>query len=272
MHANPRLRAALLERRRRRGVPGAGAPRPRRADGYEFAEVREYVAGDDPRRIDWAATARAGALQTRVMYEDHALVLAGVLDSSLSMSVGRDRSQYDLASAALAAWYALATAEDRCVRVASDAVFADARRRGRSSAHVCAALADRPGSRLDAMLETALATVPRDASLLVVSDFYEFDGLLPLLRRVAGRCDLTALVARDPWHAEFPLAGFVRLRDAESGAVRRVWIGRAERTRYAAAVAAREARLRESLESMGVRCAPLASDPEAALAEAFGLA
>ena len=93
---NARLRAAILARRRR-GVPGAGAPHPRRADGYEFAELREYQAGDDPRRIDWAATARAGGLQTRVMFEDHALVLAGALDASRSMLVGRERTVYDLA-------------------------------------------------------------------------------------------------------------------------------------------------------------------------------
>ena len=30
--------------------------------GMEFAEVREYEAGDDPRTIDWNGTARRGAL------------------------------------------------------------------------------------------------------------------------------------------------------------------------------------------------------------------
>ena len=76
-----RLRAALL-RGRRANVRGGGVASPRRSDGYEFAELRGYVEGDDPRRIDWAATARAGALQTRVVLEDVALVLAAAIDAS----------------------------------------------------------------------------------------------------------------------------------------------------------------------------------------------
>jgi uncharacterized protein (DUF58 family) len=272
MHASPRLRAALLERRRRPGVAGAGAPRPRRADGYEFAELREYVAGDDPRRIDWAATARAGTLQTRVMYEDHALVLAAALDRSPSMFVGRDRSVADLAADALAVWYGLAAADDRCMRVVGDAVLADARRRGRSAAHLCAEPREAPGGAFAATLRATLAAVPRDASLLVVSDFYELEDLLVLLRMLSARCDVTALIARDPWYDRLPLGGFVRLRDAESGAAHRLFIGRRERERFAAAVAARERGVRQTLEAVGIRTGVLATDPERALAEAFGLA
>ena len=261
-----------MERRRRRGVPGAGSPRPRRADGYEFAEVREYVPGDDPRRIDWAATARAGTLQTRVMYEDHALVLAGALDASLSMFVGRTRSQYERAAEALALWYGLASAEDRCVRVCGDVVVADARRRGLSAAHLCAATTERPGTNFAATLDTVLAAVPREASLLLVSDFHEAQLLQPALRRLVGRYDVTALYARDPWHDGLPLSGFVRLRDAETGAVRPVFIGAAERKRFSSAVEARERAAINMLEGMGVRCGVLVDDPERALLEAYGLA
>jgi len=112
-----RLREAMLTGRRRPGVRGAGAPVKRRSDGYEFAELRGYVPGDDPRRIDWAATARAGALQTRVVFEDHALTIAAALDASGSMFVGRNESNYDLACAAADLWYGAAIDDDRCARV-----------------------------------------------------------------------------------------------------------------------------------------------------------
>jgi uncharacterized protein (DUF58 family) len=269
---NARLRAALVTRRRRVGTIGAGSPRPRRGDGYEFAELRAYVAGDDPRRIDWAATARAGDLQTRVMFEDHALMLAAVLDASRSMFVGRDRSLFDIASGALTTWYALAAAEDRCARVLSDRFVEDRRRRGRSAALLCSDARDEPGARFDDALRIASLTVPRDASVLIVSDFYELGALGEPLRRIASRCDCTALVVRDPWFDDLPLAGFVRLRDAESGAARRLFVGRRERERYRAAVAAREAAVCAALEAIGVRAAVLAGDSERALLEAFGLA
>ena len=272
MHADPRLRNALLHGRRRRGVPGAGAPHPRRADGYEFAEVREYVAGDDPRRIDWAATARARTLQTRVMYEDHALLLAGALDASQSMFVGRTRSQYAIARTALETWYALASHDDRCVRICSTSVVSDARRRGHGAAMLCAQAEEPPGATFVSTLMVAAAATPRDASLLIVSDFHDLDGVTPLVRALAARCDLTALVVRDPWFDGLPLAGFVRMRDAETGEVRRMWIGAAERARFRRAVSARERIAVATLERLGARCAVLADDPAQALAQAFGLA
>jgi len=37
----------------------------RRGEGTNFASLREYVVGDDPRRIDWKATARRHKLITR---------------------------------------------------------------------------------------------------------------------------------------------------------------------------------------------------------------
>jgi uncharacterized protein (DUF58 family) len=265
------LRTALLTRRRSHRLPGAGVPHPRRADGYEFAELREYVAGDDPRRIDWAATARAGALQTRVLYEDHALVLGAAIDPSASMRVGRTRSAYDAAVAALVAWYALATGDDRCVRATSQGVVSDARRRGPSAAAVCGSVRDEPVAPFDATLRVAAALVPRDASLLLVSDFFELDAQRETVRALGARFDVTALVVRDPWFDGLPLGGFVRLRDAESGAVRRVFVGRAERARYAAAVRAREDAVCAELTLLGARAAVLDDDPDGALAAAFGL-
>jgi uncharacterized protein (DUF58 family) len=40
-------------------------PRPARGEGAEFESLREYVSGDDPRHLDWRATARRGRLIVR---------------------------------------------------------------------------------------------------------------------------------------------------------------------------------------------------------------
>src|ERR1700693_977820 len=114
----------MLTGRRRPRVRGAGAPVKRRSDGYEFAELRAYVAGDDPRRIDWAATARADALQTRVLFGDHALTLAACIDGSTAMRVGRVRSVYDVACEAAEIWYGAAIDDDRCARVGGERIIA----------------------------------------------------------------------------------------------------------------------------------------------------
>jgi len=87
-------RAALLTRRRS-GSGCGSAPSPRLGDGYEFAEVRTYVAGDDPGTLT-GLRRHLGNLETRVVFEDRALTLAVCIDGSPSMHIGRSRSAYDL--------------------------------------------------------------------------------------------------------------------------------------------------------------------------------
>jgi len=245
----------------------------RRSDGYEFAELRGYVAGDDPRRIDWAATARAGALQTRVVFEDHALTFAAALDASGSMFVGRARSNYDLAADATAFWYGAAIDDDRCARVTAEGLVFARDLRGRVAARLCGEQREPPGASFAASLEIALAALPRSANLLLISDFFEIDALDPLLRACAARFDLTALLVSDPWRSGLPLAGFVRLRDSESGEQGRYFIGARERARYLTAVETRERRVLGRLMRFGVRAAILdEGGPEIAFFEAFGIA
>ena len=265
----------MLTGRRRPGVRGAGAPVKRRSDGYEFAELRQYVSGDDPRRIDWAATARAGALQTRVVFEDHALTLATALDASASMFVGRKKSNYDLATEAAAFWYGAAIDDDRCARVTRDGLVFARDLRGRVAARLCLEYDERPTASFARTLEIALAALPREAHLLIVSDFFELDAvaLEPLVRACAARFDLTALIVSDPWRTGLPLGGFVRLRDAETGRQGRYFIGPHERARYRDAVSLRERLTLGALLRMGIRAAFLDADHrvEDALFESFGI-
>jgi len=265
-----RLRRTLLAGHRA-GVRGMGSASARRSDGYEFAELRGYVEGDDPRRIDWAATARAGGLQTRVVLEDRALHLAVAIDASHSMRVGRRRSAYDLACDAAHAWYSAATDDDRCERVGSRVLLLrDVR--GRAAARACARESETLGAPFEVALRLALATLSRGTRLLVASDFHELDALAPLVRACAARFDVVALVARDPWHAELPLRGFVRLRDAESGRTVRAYLDRGARERYVRAVAEREAHACAALRRAGAHVASLdeGDGAQAAIARALG--
>jgi len=54
----------------------------------EFHDYREYVPGDDPRHIDWAALARSDQLMVRLYREEVAPFADILLDGSLSMAVG----------------------------------------------------------------------------------------------------------------------------------------------------------------------------------------
>ncbi len=267
------LRRALLLGRRRPRLIGEGSPTAIRGDGYEFAELREYVAGDDPRRIDWAATARAGPLQTRVVLEDVALTLGAIVDRSESMRLGRQRPLSTAAFEALQTWYDAAETDDRCVRVTARGVHAPPALRGRRSALVCANIADNEPFVLRRALEIARHALSPGAAFLAVSDFYDLhDGDDLLLRSLARRLDCTALIARDPWFDELPLRGFVAVQDAEKKRQRRLFIGAPERERYHRAVLAREKSLRDRFENAGWRTGVLyESDGRASLYRAFGI-
>lgn len=54
--------------------------------GTEFAELREYSVGDDPRLIDWKATARRSRLLLRVLEPEHEQTLIILLDSGRLMT------------------------------------------------------------------------------------------------------------------------------------------------------------------------------------------
>jgi len=54
----------------------------------EFAEVREYEAGDDARTIDWNVTARMGAPFVKKFVEERDLTLLLLVDVSGSQAFG----------------------------------------------------------------------------------------------------------------------------------------------------------------------------------------
>ncbi len=264
------IRDALLRARRRPRHLGAGSPTIYRGDGYEFVELRAYVPGDDVRRIDWAATARSGDLQTRVVLEDVALTLAGVVDASPSMRVGRKRPLLDAAREALESWFGAASGEDRCIRVEADAVTPPAlQRRARHAVAQCVAATDFDAQRV---LRTARAALPRGTALLAIGDWYDLDSTLDRdLADLGARFDCTVLVARDPWYDGLPLGGIVRLRGAEGGMLR-AYVGPRERVAYAAAVRDREAALLARFAAANWRTGILREENGAAsLAAAFGL-
>src|SRR5262249_47668707 len=77
------LARRLSESRRR------GRRRTRRmGGGVEMVDTRAYVAGDDPRRINWAAYARLERLLIRLVADEAPLRLALIVDTSASMRFG----------------------------------------------------------------------------------------------------------------------------------------------------------------------------------------
>jgi len=94
--------------------PGT-APSKRPGAGWEINAAREYVYGDDPRKVDWNATARTGMLHVRTNLADVAVTVHVVPFYGSTMAFGASRSKVSVAAEALAFVVALASARGhRC--------------------------------------------------------------------------------------------------------------------------------------------------------------
>lgn len=95
-------------RQGRYGVSGH-ALSPLRGRGMEYAESREYVAGDDARHIDWRLTARTGRAHTKLFQAERERLTLVVADTAPSMYFGtrvRFKSVQAARAGAVAAWAA----------------------------------------------------------------------------------------------------------------------------------------------------------------------
>ncbi|MGY1423959.1 DUF58 domain-containing protein [Lysobacter sp. A289] len=107
------LRAAASGRRGarhgRHGVSGQ-ALSPMRGRGMEYAESREYIAGDDARHIDWRLTARTGRAHTKLYQAERERLTLIVADTAPSLYFGtrtRFKSVQAARAGAVAAWAAV---------------------------------------------------------------------------------------------------------------------------------------------------------------------
>jgi uncharacterized protein (DUF58 family) len=112
--------------------------------GIEFAEHREYSAGDDLRYLDWNIYARHGEFLLKRFQEEEDLHVYFLLDCSRSMGFG-DGKKFDLArqlTAALA-YIALADLDRISVLAFSDRIIdhrGPTRISGRRSENLCVAV------------------------------------------------------------------------------------------------------------------------------------
>jgi len=109
------LRPEALDPRRVLAALGA-RPRRRRGDGLELDSLREYVIGDEPRRIDWRATARRGRPIVRTHRHEESRTVLLAVDASRLMGTrtGPAATKLDHAiDAALALAFAGLVAGDR---------------------------------------------------------------------------------------------------------------------------------------------------------------
>lgn len=244
-----------------------------RGPGFDFDEHRPYRPGDDVRRIDWNVTARLRQPFVRVTHADRELNVIVALDLSASMSFGTAALDKKELMLYVAACFGFSAAVDQInlglLAFSHDVLHYWPPRR--SKARAWRALDELWG--LDpASGPTRIAPVAgflqkqlRHASLIfIVSDFLTGESLpdIPDLRLLAATHDVVAIVVQDPSELSlFRAGGEVRVKDPESGLLRRLALTRRTRRRYAATMDERRRRLIDDLYGTGMDHAFLLQTP-----------
>ena len=195
-----------------------------RGRGVEFAEVREYLPGDDVRSIDWNVTARLGSPFVKRFHEERQLTLLLLVDVSASGGFGSVRRTKRQLAAEVAAVLSLAATRHRD-RVGaafySDKVewFAPPKSGRRQALSVVSqVLAYEPEGRATDLVRTLDFLEPllrRRAAVVVLSDFLD-QSEWAALDRLSWRHDVIAMQLTDPRERELPPVGLVTLWDPES--------------------------------------------------------
>ncbi len=218
-------RSLRLRARRDLSTALAGAYRSAfRGRGLTFEELRDYQPGDDPRWIEWNATARLGRPIIKRMREERDLVLALLVDVSPSLAFGQlgasKLAAARRAAAALAA--AAAASQDRVALVTFSDGLVERLRPATGPAQLLrlygALAVDGTGSRTDARaaLEWAVATLPRHAVAVLISDLLFPDPGAPL-RQCARKHELVVLRLGDPADRLPERTAPVRVAPSEDG-------------------------------------------------------
>ena len=196
-----------------------------KGQGMEFHEVREYIAGDDIRAIDWNVTARMGHPFIKKFVEERELTVMLVVDVSGSLNFGSGAQFKKDLAAELSAVLAFAAIQnnDRVGLI----LFADEvehflpPRKG--TRHVLRVIRDalyfQPkgrGTNLGAALTYLNRVTTRRSVVVVISDFLD-DKFRAALNVASRRHDVIAVVVEDPRESEWVPAGVVEWEDAETG-------------------------------------------------------
>jgi uncharacterized protein (DUF58 family) len=245
-----------------------------RGHGLDFDEVREYVPGDDIRRIDWNVTARAGHPFVKKFREERELTILILVDISASFDFGsttRSKRELEAELASVLAMSATRNNDKVGLLLFSDRVekyVPPKKGRGhvlRVVREILGASPEGRGTDLAQALRFANDVTSRRAVVFLISDFQVREGLAmaapgvrDAVRLLHRRHDLVALHLFDPREMTLPDVGLLTLEDAETGELVQVDTGNGRvRGRYAALAEERLSETVRGLRREGVDCLEL---------------
>ena len=258
-----RVRAGALRGERRSLKRGAG---------LEFADFRNYVPGDDLRRVDWNVYARLDRPYVKLREEEEDLAVHILVDASQSMDWGegaQHKFKYALQLAAGVGSIGLSTGDRVTVSTlkTSEALreTSEVSLRGRQYLmHLLKFLEAQhaAGSTdLEAATRRYLIKPRRPGLVILISDLLSPHGYQPAVKLLQQRGHEAAIVhVMSPDEIDPPLAGDLKLIDVETGSAQEVSIDGGLRDAYRERVTAWHTEAQAFCRARGVRYLAVQTD------------
>ena len=211
----------------------------RKGSSAEFADHRHYVAGDDPRRVDWHLFGRLEEVFLKLYREEENLHLTILVDASESMNTGsKHKLNYGLTVAAALAYIGMSNM-DSCNVLPFGEKMKDARwgmkGRGKLFPLLDFLKTVEPGgtTRMAPVLKEFVNRERRRGVVIVISDFYDLDGYQQALKYLRyQRHDTYVIHVVDEEEENPDVRGDLRLLDSETGLHRDINVTDQLLTRY----------------------------------------
>ncbi len=196
-----------------------------KGQGLEFSEVREYVPGDDIRRISWNVTARRNKPYIKKYDEEREQTVIFVTDLSASGQFGsRNVTKNDLTAelTAVLAFSALKNSDRAGLITFTDTVEKYIKP-AKNKKHILKLIdiilsykTQNKRTDIDGALKYLNKLCKRKALVFLISDFCDdkFDGMLKVTSK---KHDLVCIKISDPKEITIPKKGIFPVRDAETG-------------------------------------------------------
>jgi len=201
--------------------------------GMNFDRVREYVAGDEVKTIDWNVTARMGEPFIKCFTEERELTILLMIDVSASGEFGSNAQSKRELLAELGSVLAFSAVRNNdkvgLVLFTDEVELYIPPAKGRT--HILRVIREilyfQPRSRktdYGPALDFVNQVVRRRAVSFLISDFCfinDFDASLehmrPKLQALNKRHDVVAVAVNDPRESEIPDIGLLTIEDSETG-------------------------------------------------------
>lgn len=196
-----------------------------KGQGIEFADVREYVPGDDIRTIDWNVTARSEKPFVKKFVEERELTVIFLVDMSGSQYFGSGeklKSEVAAEITALLAFAAVKNKDKTGLVITTDEVekYVPVKKGKMQVLRVVREILyykpKNKKTRLSAGLEYLNSVLTRTAVIFLISDFMD-EGFEKPLKILSRRHDVIAIGLKDRREESIPGIGLVEIEDPESG-------------------------------------------------------